>query len=90
VDVRISSVLLEHDFRFDDVAALDTTPAKGPWEAELTVQIDAAGDVEYVFLERATGDPDINAGIVMASRKAEATAPGESVTGRVLISYCPH
>jgi hypothetical protein len=60
-----------------------------PWEVELTVDTDDAGNPENVFLEKRSGIEEIDREVVRAVSRADLWSGAGEGTGRILISYSP-
>jgi hypothetical protein len=60
-----------------------------PWEAEVSLAIDAQGQPGMVFLEKSSGNKKVDSELVHALSRAASWSGVNPGYGRVLISYSP-
>ncbi|MFW6152332.1 MAG: hypothetical protein ACOC6C_05095 [Verrucomicrobiota bacterium] len=86
LNIRVSPGLKERGFTLPPDQFTETEGDEA-WSVEATVEIDSAGRVEHVFLDRASTAGDLGARLIRILGKAYVKEPGPEITGRVIVNY---
>ncbi len=86
LNIRVSPGLKERGFTLpsDQFSEIQGDEA---WSVEAAVEINSAGRVEHVFLDRGSKAGNPGARLIRILRKAYVKEPGPEITGRVIVNY---